>query len=97
MILDSQGLSPFEWVAQHMQLVGWPTLCYAVWRVTRFFTIVETRVLSAEEHITTLATNHFPHMEESLRTQDGLMKSMDTSLKTLANGAGGTPRKPRKR
>ena len=96
-MMDSQNSSPIVWAIEHFSAIGWPTLIYAVWRVTRFFTVVETRVLSAEEHITTLATNHFPHMEESLRTQDGLMKSMDSSLKTLANGAGGTPRKPRKR
>jgi len=93
----TEQLSPLEWITQHIQLVGWPTLIYATWRVTRFFTIVETRVLSAEEHITTLATNHFPHMEASLQNQDNLLKSMDGSLKTLANGSGGTPRRPRKR
>ena len=86
MIADPNNLTPLEWVSQHIQLVGWPTLIYATWRVTRFFTIVETRVLSAEEHITTLATNHFPHMEASLQNQDNLLKSMDGSLKTLADG-----------
>ena len=92
--------SPFEWFSQHIQIVGWPTLCYAVWRVTRFFTIVETRVLSAEEHITKMATNCFPTMEKSLVNQDGLMRSMDASLKTLADGRKSddrTPRRPRKK
>jgi hypothetical protein len=93
-----ENLSPFEWVAQHIQLIGWPTLIYATWRVTRFFTIVETRVLSAEEHITKMATNCFPTMESSLRNQDTLLQSMDGSLKTLADGRlkdDRTPRCPR--
>jgi hypothetical protein len=97
MILDSQNPSPIVWTIEHFSAVGWPTLIYAVWRVTRFFTVVETRVLTAEEHITKMSSNCFPTMQASLQTQDGLMKSMDSSLKTLANGAGGTPRRPRKR
>ena len=38
-------------------------MIYAVWRVTRFFTIVETRVLNAEEHLVKMSTNCFPTMQ----------------------------------
>lgn len=96
MILEPSSLTPLEWVSQHIQLIGWPTLIYATWRVTRFFTIVETRVLSAEEHVTKMATNCFPTMQASLQTQDALMKSMDSSLKTLANGRKSDDRTPRR-
>lgn len=84
--LLSNNLSPFEWVSSHLQLIGWPTLCYAVWKVTRFMTMVESRVLNSEAHIEKMATNCFPTMQTSLQTQDGLLKSMDVSLKSMASG-----------
>ena len=92
---DPNNLNTFEWIFQHIQILTPTALIYAVWRVTRFFTIVETRVLEAEGHVTKMATNCMPTIQASLQTQDGLLHSMDTSLKTLANGAGGTPRKAR--
>jgi len=62
---------------------GWPALCLLAWRVSRFLTKAETRVLTAENHITKMATNCFPTMQTSLQNQDGLLKSVDQSLKTL--------------
>jgi len=79
------NLPPYEWFFQHLQVIGWPTLCYAVWRVTRFFSLVENRVLGAEAHIEKMATNCFPTMQTSLLNQDVLLKSMDGSLKRLAD------------
>lgn len=75
-------ITPFEWVAQHLQIIGWPSLCYAVWKVTRFMTNVENRVLGSEAHIAKMATNCFPTMQDSLKNQDSLLKSVDSSLKT---------------
>ena len=75
---------PIVWALEHLSALGWPAILYAIWRISRFLTQVEARAVVAEGHITTLATNHFPHMEASLKNQDGLMKSMDESLKTLA-------------
>jgi hypothetical protein len=96
-LANPNNLPPYEWIFQHLQVIGWPTLCYAVWRVTRFFTIVEGRVLNAEDHVVNMATNHFPHMEASLQNQDVLLKSMDGSLKAIANQTDGFRPSPRKR
>jgi hypothetical protein len=96
-MMISDSLSPFEYFSQHLQIIGWPTLCFAVWKVTRFMTTVETRVVGSETHITAMATNHFPHMEASLANQDTLLKSVDQSLKTLvSNDAPSRPRKARR-
>jgi len=72
-----------DWAASHSSLIGWPALCLLAWRVSRFLTKAETRVLTAENHITKMATNCFPTMQTSLQNQDGLLKSVDQSLKTL--------------
>ena len=42
---------------------------------------------TAIAQINLLATNHFPHMEQSLARQDELMHSIDVSLKTIADNS----------
>lgn len=96
MIFDTTVLSPFEWFSQHMQLIGWPAICYGIWRLRGFLSIVETRVLGAEQHITKMATNCFPTMQASLKNQDTLLHSVDKSLKTLVERQSPTPRRKRK-
>jgi hypothetical protein len=73
------------WIIEHFSALGWPALCYGVWKGARLLTQVEERAIQAEQHINTLATNHFPHMEASLANQDNLLKSMDGSLKTMVS------------
>jgi hypothetical protein len=89
MIFD---LSPFEYFSTHIQLIGWPAICYGIWKVTQFVTELKGRATTAEEHITKMATNCFPTMQASLKNQDGLLHSMDESLKTIA---GNTPKRRR--
>ena len=72
--------SPFEWVAQHIQLVGWPALCIFAWQVARYFERITTLASKTITQIDTMATNHFPHMEASLQNQDVLLHSVDASL-----------------
>ena len=48
--------TPFEVASSHLHLIGWPTLCYAVYRVVRFLTALETRAARAEEQL----INHIP-------------------------------------
>jgi hypothetical protein len=79
--------SPFEWVSQHLQLIGWPTLVYLAWKVSKYFDRASHQIVKTITQIDTMATNHFPHMEESLSKQDTLMESMDKSLKTIAGNS----------
>ena len=85
-ILQAQPLlgQNFEWIYQHLALIGYPTLCIVAWKTMRFLQAVETQFTRTVGQIDTLATNHFPHMQESLQNQDRLMKSMDESLKQIA-------------
>ena len=78
------ALSPFEWASQHLQTLGWPVLCFFAWRVSKYFEHVSAQAIKTINQIDIMATNHFPHMETSLQTQDGLLHSMDASLKQIA-------------
>jgi len=81
--------SPFEWVATHIQLVGWPTLCYfigkAAWSIASSLAEIKVQIVKTVGQIDTLATNHMPHMEASLARQDEYMKSMMENLQRLAD------------
>ena len=86
--------TPFEFVSQHLHLIGWPALCLialkASWAVAKFVNEAKAQVQKTVTQIDLLATNHFPHMEASLTKQDGILEKMgdgvtsiDSSLKTL--------------
>jgi hypothetical protein len=75
--------SPLEWALTHLQLLGWPTLCYLAWKVSGYFQKALHQITKTVEQIDTMSTNHFPHMEASLARQDILLHSVDASLKTL--------------
>lgn len=96
MMLEN-NVNTFEWIWQHAQILTPTAVIYATWRITRFFTTIETRFLTAEEHVTKMATNCFPTMQTSLQNQDTLLKSMDGHLKTLATGEISRTTRPRRR
>jgi hypothetical protein len=73
----------FEWVYQHGMLIGWPTICYFAWRVSKWVSETSAIAIRTVGQIDKMATNCFPTMQESLQTQDGLLHSMDESLKTM--------------
>lgn len=89
----------FEWCYQHLALVGYSAVVVFVWKSRGVWTDIHTTVKKTVSQIDTLATNHFPHMQKSLQNQDGLLKSVDTHLKTLVEGQASfiTPRRPVRR
>jgi hypothetical protein len=79
--------SPFEYVSTHLQLLGWPMMVYLAWKVSKYFDRAAHQITKTIGQIDTLSTNHFPHMEASLQTQDVLLQSMNESLKTIADNS----------
>lgn len=84
--------SPFEWVSTHIQLIGWPAICYVIWKVRGFLTSVTNRACNVESQVNLAMTNHLPHIQSSLERTEGLLRerenilaSMDTSLKILVD------------
>jgi len=83
MIVSIEQLSPFEWVSQHLQLIGWPLLVIAAWKVSAVFERLSIQAVKTVSQIDTMATNCFPTMQRSLQNQDTLLHNIDGSLKTL--------------
>lgn len=81
------SLPVYEWVFQHLQLIGWPTLCLFAWKASKYFERLTTQATKTVSQIDSMATNHFPHMEASLATQDRLMESMNDNLKIIADNS----------
>lgn len=75
--------NPFEFVSQHLQVIGWPALLYFAWKVSGYFARITMQATKTIGQIDSMATNHFPHMQESLAKQDTFLHSVDESLKTL--------------
>ena len=73
----------FEWIYGHMSLVTYPALIYGVWRASRWVTVTTEIATRAVTQIDAMASDHFPAMRESLKTQDNALASVDASLKTL--------------
>jgi hypothetical protein len=76
--------TPFVWALEHLSAIGWPVVCLFAWKVSKYFEKASRQIVKTVSQIDSMATNHFPHMEASLSNQDGLLHSMDTSLKTIA-------------
>jgi len=74
----------FEYVYGHLMVVGWPAIIWFAWRASKIVTGITTVATKAVDQVDKMATEHFPKMCESLQKQDGLLHSMDTSLKTIA-------------
>jgi len=73
----------FEWIAQHLQIIGWPALCIFVYKLSGYVKGVTDQAAKTVNQIDKMATNCFPTMQSSLLKQDDLLHSMDASLKTM--------------
>jgi hypothetical protein len=60
------AVTPFQWASNYIHVVAWPTICYAIWRVSKAATKFVGKIDNTVEQIDKLSTNHFPHMEASL-------------------------------
>lgn len=87
----------FQWAYDHLALVGYTGVGIFVWKTRGLISDMTTIAKKTVTQIDTLATNHFPHMEESLRNQDGLLHSMDGSLKTIVSQQKFATPRPRRR
>lgn len=88
-LLQSNNLSPFEYISQHLQLIGWPALVIIAWKAGNLFQTFVNTLEKTIGQIDKMATNHFPHMEESLAKQDGLLLGMSESLKAIVRNTSG--------
>lgn len=85
---NPNNLPPLEWAFQHFQVVGWPALVVIAWKAGNVFRKFVDKLDKTTTQIDTMASNHFPHMEESLVKQDGLLHEMNVSLKEIVTNTG---------
>jgi len=77
---DPTTLTPFQWALEHIQIIGWPAVVWAVWKFSQFLNGVSNRAAVVESQVNTLATNHFPHMEASLGRLVELAEAQDSRM-----------------
>lgn len=77
------NVAAFNWAYDHLGLIGWPMLMGFAWKASQWFSALATQATKTVSQIDKMAVVCFPNMQESLKTQDGLLHSVDTSLKTL--------------
>lgn len=80
----NSGMVTFEWIYAHLGLVGWPALIAIAWKASSWFSQLTAQATKTVGQIDKMAVNCFPTMQRSLENQDGLMHSMDQSLKLIA-------------
>jgi hypothetical protein len=92
--------SPFEWTSQHIQLLGWPTMCLIAWKargaLDKMFTGWQTiEKTSAESHkvielvkadVQTMSTNHLFHIEKDMRELNEKHSKVIETLQSIDTG-----------
>jgi len=82
-MVSPSNVELFDWIYAHAGLIGWPAFGVLVYKASKWITEMTAIATKTVEQINTMSTNCFPTMQTSLKNQDGLMHSMDQSLKTL--------------
>lgn len=57
---------PFQFVSNYIHLVAWPTICVFLWKASKAVQKFTDKLDKTTGQIDTMATNHFPHMEQYL-------------------------------
>jgi hypothetical protein len=79
----TQQLTPFEWAVQHIQLIGWPAVLVAAWKISRFLVKIEERALSAEKSIIVITESN-KELKDTLAGQVTAQHELAASVNQLA-------------
>lgn len=88
-----------EWVSQHLQLIGWPTLIIFLWKargyIDKFISggelsdkrLLETYSIATELKIglDTLQNNHMSHLQDSMNKNNELLSNIDRNIAILVD------------
>lgn len=79
--------APLDWAVNHLHYIGWPAVIYGVYRVLRFcflaariLSVVEQRVLKAEDTIYLMANNHLAHIQEAVEKTNEHLAEMNKNI-----------------
>ena len=80
-IIDPKAV---EWMAQHLQAIGWPTIVWIAWRFSRFLTKLEDRFLNNETLLIKINDSDLPEMKKSLASIDTGIELLRSDLQRRA-------------
>lgn len=60
------AVTPFQWASNYIHVVAWPTICVVLWQASKKITKFADKIETTTDQIDSMATNHFPHMEQYL-------------------------------
>jgi hypothetical protein len=84
-------LAVFSYVIAHLGAIGVVASTVGfLWKASRFFTLAQSRVLSAERAIHVMKDNHLTHMQASL-------ESIEQTMKIIAANTAEKPPQPLQR
>lgn len=77
----SSTLNPFlEYLLSHTGIIGWPAVVYfvarACYRIGRFFSLLESRLLDGEDLLTTMARRDIPDIKTGIVTMTGVIQGL---------------------
>jgi len=75
--------TPFEWVSNHLQVIGWPTVVLFAWRASRYLTKFEARAVAAENRLLVVADSN-KELNENLKEQARAQEKHAIAIDQLA-------------
>jgi hypothetical protein len=85
-----QAVTPFEWLNQHIQMIGWGTIISFIawlwWKSIRLASISSSVLTNAkdrfevvEKNINVVATNHLDHIQQDMSEMNEKQSTMLTA------------------
>src|SRR5208337_3864658 len=89
-----QSVTPFEWLNQHIHMIGWGTITSFVawlwWKSIKLSSIFSSTLTNAkdrfevvEKNINSVATNHLDHIQKDMSEMN---QKQDTMITAQADG-----------
>jgi hypothetical protein len=75
--MQVQNSTPVSWILDHLNLIGWPSVCYVVFKIARFLNKIQQRAEAVENNVNAVTVNHIPHLQESLHSIDDTLKRQE--------------------
>lgn len=60
------GYDILELLKSLLQIIAWPSLVVAAWKLSRWLAKMEAKFVSAADILDRVATNHLPHLQKAV-------------------------------
>ena len=80
----------FSFISSHIHLIGWSTFIGLIWKLSwkasKFFndaTEALEKINTADKTLTSMATNHLPHLEMEMRNINATLQGLRQDIITV--------------